>query len=248
MQCLRDGANALEPDVCHDAEFDTPFHVREQRPGGVQLTEPKAVVGPTLQRYLQQLRTFLVEHPQHDLAMILFDLKAPYDYSIVELFKIIRTEFSQHFPKTSILATTSSQAGVPFLRKLPARPNEAIGIDESLTPAEVAAAFKGRPYSFATGISVPGVSRLGFLPGIDDAVAIRDGAGSNCRLVYAWTVNVLTEMRNFIEHHVDGMITDDVPRLKAIVTSEFADRIRLATSADTPFANPPHATPAPLAT
>ena len=106
---LQAGANALEPDVCYDKGSKT-FYVHDE---DVDFLPSWLYSGPTLMSYLDNLVQALRGNQSLQLALISFDLKAPYSYDInAQLYDTIRTHFSQFFPKVSILTTVGKSKGM----------------------------------------------------------------------------------------------------------------------------------------
>ena len=91
----------------------------------------------------------------------------------------------------------------------------------------------------ATGISFLN-SLLGpnVRPSLERACELR-AAGGAPRFAYAWTVDDANLMREYIRIGVDGIITNDVARLRAVAAEpEFGSTVRRATRADDPCAGP----------
>src|SRR5579872_3219632 len=129
---LKAGANALEPDIHFDMDFDGHFYVYHDN-----WSYPNSGV-PTLKEYLQAIGAALKADSSLNLALIAFDLKPHYNFDINELYSLIRSNFSDEFPGTAILTTVGEFAGGNLLTKVQnnQRTNEAVGIDQSTTAAE----------------------------------------------------------------------------------------------------------------
>lgn len=240
--CLAAGANGIEPDICHDTD-PAGFHMREQIAGGSHPNLRPEVLGLSLETYLAGLHELLVAEPSLELGLILFDLKPPYDYDINTLFDIIRRNFSALHPEVSIGCTVSLPNSVGHLGQLAdCSDREAIGVDEA-TDFDVAdAAFGSRPYIFADGTAAPLLPTTGSLHRnrVAAALAARDAApDARCRFVYAWSVNSTDSMRTYLGMGVDGLITDNIPRLHGLITGPFAERFVLASRTHRPFAPRP---------
>jgi len=240
-EALLAGANSLEPDVCFDGRSPDDFNVRDRWAfKGANFLSKVVYSDPPLSVYLRGLVAFLKSHPENQLALLAFDLKQPFNHDINKFFGVIAEEFCPHFPEVSIMTTVGVPRGMKMLvkRKNPGH-DEAIGIDEGISPRRADRFFKkiGIPYVFGIGTSVPLYPTTVFLRPIDKALQLRD-AGGSFRLVYPWTVNAKSSMKKFLDLKggVDGIITDNVALLRRLIESEpYNSRYRLATAADKPF-------------
>src|SRR5436309_12293254 len=99
IACLRDGANAIEPDVQHDFDVDGHFYISEWAEHDDTAKSRK----PTLKKYLLDLKAEL-QKPGGPAppALIAFDVKQ-HDYNIMELYSVIRKNFSNDYPQIAIL-------------------------------------------------------------------------------------------------------------------------------------------------
>jgi hypothetical protein len=232
IACLTDGANGLEPDVCFDSDSNS-FSVHEQLPllpkgvskwlyGAVPLTD-----------YLAGVADYLASAPATNLALMAFDLKEPYTYDINQLLAVVKANFSNRFPRVSILTTVTTSAGMQFVAKTAAqRPNDFVGVDEYLAPDEVSGFFQttGLRYTYANGTSVPLIPTTRYVNDISRALALRNtNPTTGPKLVYAWTVNSNGSMRTYLDMDVDGLITDDIPALLELLKTDYASRYTLAT-------------------
>jgi hypothetical protein len=227
VEALKSGANAIEPDVVFDDELQR-FEVREQLFFLPRFISRWLFSGPSLGEYLQVLRIRLEQDRSLDLALIAFDLKEPYSYDVNMLFDTIRKNFSNYFPRVQILTTVSNAMGMPFLAQLnPQQGNEIVGVDEYTEPDTVHNFFRARGlrHAYANGSGFFLTSTRGFRKDIERATELRDQGGGNLLgLVYVWTVNSEKSMRFYLDRNVDGMITDNVPELLALLKTEYADR------------------------
>jgi hypothetical protein len=232
VQCLRDGANGLEPDVCYDADSNA-FFVHEQLPLLPKFISKWIYGGVPLVDYLAGLKEHLTNTPGANLALIALDLKQPYIYDINLLLGIVKTQFSADLPNVSILTTVSTPEGMKFLANTTSqRPKDLVGVDEYLGPDEVAGFFKttGLRYSYANGTSAPLISTTIYAKDIAQAITLRNAAaGTGPKLVYAWTVNSANSMRTYLDMDVDGLITDDISALVNLLKTDYGGRYVLAT-------------------
>lgn len=238
IQCLRDGANAIEPDIRYLPEYDEKFFVYD-----LATDNPKRHL---LKDYLIGLAAAL-KVEQLNLALILFDLKP--SYSVVmedkglaymkEFFKQLNDYFFSNYKSIPVLLTVGDPSGKPLLvtAKSYLQTNQAVGVDEGDTPVNVATFFNNQqmPCSYANGTSSPFSSPEKFMKIIKDAVALKKQS-NNLKLVYTWTANALKTMRDFIDAGVDGMITDNVSKLKGVIDNEYPNEVTLARPTYNPFA------------
>jgi len=104
-------------------------------------------------------------------------------------------------------------------------------------PSEVDSKLRnhGFCYSYAIGASSIMPSIL-FLPFINKAISMRD-QGNSFSLVYVWTVNNSEYMKAFLNADVDGMITDNISGLKALIDNSYSGSFELARKEYCPFKN-----------
>lgn len=238
MHCLRVGANAIEPDIRYLPVYDEKFFVYD-----LATENPKH---HTLKDYLIGLSATL-NHEKHNLALIAFDLKPIYSKemesdSLVymkEFFEQLNEYFFKTYSKVPVLLTVGDPSGKPLLAT--AKPylafNQAVGVDEGDTSSCMLDYFNALriPCAYANGTSSPFASPEKFKRYISDALDLKKQS-NQLKLVYTWTANSVTTMRDFINLGVDGMITDRVSRLKSLLDNEFKDTLELATAEDNPFA------------
>jgi hypothetical protein len=238
LKYLRDGANALEPDV-HLDRNEGRFRVCHSTPTDGD---------PYLETYLDKLSHALRsasgdgEPPNSaplDLRLIAFDLKPDYDYDINRLYGIIRDHFSNAHSDVLIATTISDPDKADFLKGLRGgqRPNELVGIDENAQPEDVAKLFEGAnlKFTFAAGIDLFDFAPLNalvgprsFLDRIHRATALAE-QNEAMALVYAWTVNNDDDIRAYLELEptIDALLTDNPGRVREIILTEFAHKYSL---------------------
>ncbi len=74
IQCLKEGTNALEPDVCSDGKAEA-FSVQEQLPCLPKFLSRWIYGGVPLVDYLTGLKDYLSQNPGANLALLALDLK-----------------------------------------------------------------------------------------------------------------------------------------------------------------------------
>jgi glycerophosphoryl diester phosphodiesterase len=237
IRCLKDGANAIEPDIRYLPQYEEKFFVYDL----VTLNRKRH----TLKDYLIELSAKLNDE-KLNLALLAFDLK-PISSKNQESESVIYTKeffsqlneylFSTYSPVPLLLTV-----GKPSGKKLLAAAksfltfNQAVGVDENDTPKNVADFFgkEQMPFTFAAGTSSPFASPLKFKPIIQDAIALKQQT-NELKLVYTWTANSEKTMRDFLNIGVDAIITGKTAKLRNLVDKEYQDRIELATADYNPF-------------
>jgi glycerophosphoryl diester phosphodiesterase len=233
------GANAIEPDV----------NVFAARPDDLCIGEPGLLGGgngpsaPSLTEYLTGLHQIALERPE--LALVVFDCK-PKAATLelgATLLQTIRSLLTFDTDLNVIISVASlSHAAIFEQIRHELRPREALMIDQENDPVRVATFFTnagverqcyGNGISFLNSLLGPNVR-----PSLERACDLRASTGAP-RFTYAWTVDDARLMREYIRIGVDGIITNNVARLRAVSAEpEFQSTIRLATRADDPFAGP----------
>lgn len=231
VEFLKEGANGIETDICYIENTKEKFYVYEKLPGSEDDKQElfhRIMRGEvsSLKNYLHALSDFLITSPRFRLSIISFDLVPPYNFDINHLYCIIREEFVKVFPSTAILTRVSQPASMTFLAALEQQyPNEAVSIDENVTPKEAGEYF-GRlnlNYGFGTGSDVPGLSSSAdtFTDRARIAVSVkeREPAGG-LKIIHAWIVNSERSMKTYLDIGVDAIVTDKPGRLKNLVESQ----------------------------
>jgi hypothetical protein len=238
IRCLKEGANAIEPDIRYHPQYDGKFFVYDL----ATLNRRQH----TLKDYLSGLAAAL-NYENLNLALLAFDLKHfrsknMESDSLVymkEFFDQLNEYFFKTYAPVPLLLTVGKPSGKTLLRAaIPyLKPNQAVGVDEGDTAHNVAYYFTRQetPFSFADGTSSPFASPLKFKSSIKEALDLKQIC-NELKLVYTWTANTEKTMRYFMDMGVDGMITGRVARLKYLVKYEYQDTIELATAAHNPFA------------
>jgi hypothetical protein len=228
LDCLARGANAIEPDV-HFWPRENQFAVYHSNPADV----------PTLEAYLGNLDLALRKSPelQRRLALIAFDIKT-FNFDLKRFFDIVRSSFTLSNPQVSVLVTVANRSEIPFLHTITGfqNKNEAIGIDEDGPPSQFFPSLlsKGLNVAYANGSTVRDPWRYEF----DFKAAVRQRGTRGLKFVYAWSVNGAYAMKSLLDlkFGIDGMITDEIEKLKALVESNpYKSRYRIANNEDKPF-------------
>lgn len=241
---LRAGANALEPDICFDADRPGRFFVSHGTIGSNEFIPENSLV-----TYLAGLRE-LITDPGNDinLALIAFDIKTP-SFDINEFVRVVTESFSR-FPVcegVALLITVGGLSDAGFLNAYDqSREDVAVGVDGEGSPADVEAAFRARGqkrFAYANGSIVPGI-KFGLFKSIMAAKALQAAAagGDSFKLVYAWVINSEASVRSYLDLRVDGLIVDlhAVPGVLRVLKEErFAPAYELARVGHNPFAAPP---------
>jgi len=237
IRCLKDGANAIEPDIRYLPQYEEKFFVYDLL---------------TLNRKRHTLKDYLIElsanlnNEKLNLALLAFDLKPicaenpesePAIY-MKEFFSHLNEYFFSTYSSVPLLLTVGKPSGKKLLAAAKSflTFNQAVGVDENDTPKNVADFFgkEQMPFTFAAGTSSPFASPLKFKPIIKDAIAIRQQT-NQLKLVYTWTANSEKTMRDFLNIGVDAIITGKTAKLRNLVDKEYQDSIELATADYNPF-------------
>lgn len=228
---LKQGANGLEPDVCYFENTKEKFYVYEKLPVSEDEKQElfhRIIRGevPSLKNYLHSLADVLRTNPRFRLSIISFDLVPPYSYNINGLHEVIRQNFSKNYPGTAILTTASQPDAMAFFSALEhQQTNEAVSIDENMTPKAVKDFFSRYDlnYGYGTGTDVPGLSSAAdtFTDRARVAVSLKDsGPAGGLKIVHAWCVNNEQSMKTYLDIGVDAIVTDKPGRLKNLLDSQ----------------------------
>jgi hypothetical protein len=229
---LRMGFNALGPDlrfVDGELRVDNQFMF-----GNIAIQWPRYLgVGPTLESYLKTLRRELSTNAMQPPALIVWDLKPPFNVQwIRKALATIREEFTRYYPNTAIAVTVGEIEGASEIVKLsPYLENgEAIGIDDYFSASQSYNAFGnlGKPYVYADR------NRAWSM---DEALALREKHKA-FPFVFAWTINSPTQMQAYLAQGIDGMMVDEhaLPHLcKLLSKAPNKQKFRIATLDDKPF-------------
>ncbi|HYH85023.1 MAG TPA: PLAT/LH2 domain-containing protein [Pyrinomonadaceae bacterium] len=240
---LKAGANALEPDVCFDAETPDRFFVSHGTLGSNPFTREHSLV-----TYLQGLRRMLTDAGNgYNLALIAFDIKTP-EFDINEFINVVFDNFSAHpvCSGVAILITVSSLSDIGFLNAFDqTKENVAVGVDEEKSAADVEAGFRSggqRRFTYANGSIVSDI-KFGLFSSIMRAKRLQARSGGDgFKLVYTWVLARESPIRSFLDLHIDGIIVDVdvVPHLLKILSDEhFLPMYELAQNGYNPFAQSP---------
>jgi glycerophosphoryl diester phosphodiesterase len=220
---LERGANAIECDV--DWEERTwvrhPVVLKEPLPSGTPLDE-----------YLHALQSEARAHGE--LALVIFDIKPTMQREhVTNLFACVRKQLGGTgvnvaftVPKNERLAVFEDI--VPLLGDA-----AAIGVDEEDDPEQVreclrrAGVMRG---CYGNGIDslLPHLTSGSMEEAVRRAVELRD-VEQSFSLVYRWTLNTQASMRTYLDLGVDGIMTDHLDDLLALLReSPYRDAFRLA--------------------
>lgn len=237
IRCLKDGTNAIEPDIRYLPQYEEKFFVYDLL---------------TLNRKRHTLKDYLIELSANlndeklNLALLAFDLKPIRSENteseravyMNEFFSQLNEYFYSTYSPVPLLLTVGKPSGKQLLVEAKSflTFNQAVGVDENDTPQNVTNFFEKEqmPFSFAAGTSSPFASPIKFKPLIKEAIALKEQT-NKLKLVYTWTANSENTMRNFIDIGVDGIITGRIARLKNLIDTEYKDSIELATADYNPF-------------
>lgn len=243
---LKAGANALEPDICFDAETADRFFVSHGTFGSNPLTPEHSLAS-----YLQGLKRMLTDARNgYNLALIAFDIKTP-AFDINELVNVVFDNFSAHpvCNGVAILITVGSLSDIGFLNAYDGtRENVGVGIDEEKSAGEVEAGFKRgaqKRFTYANGSILTDI-KVGLFDSIMTAKGLQARSGDDgFKLVYTWVLARESPIRSFLDLHIDGIIVDlnVVPHLLEILNDEhFLPLYELAQNGHNPFAQSPPVT------
>jgi hypothetical protein len=240
---LKAGANALEPDICFDAETDDRFFVSHGTLGSNPFTREHSLV-----TYLQGLERMLIDAGNgYNLALIAFDIKTP-AFDINEFVKVVFDNFSSHpvCSGVAILITVSSLSDIGFLNAYDGtKANVGVGVDEEKSARDVEAGFKNgaqKLITYANGSIVTDL-KFGLFKSIMTAKSLQARSGGDgFKLVYTWVLARESPIRSYLDLHIDGIIVDVdvVPHLIEILGDEhFLPMYELAQTGYNPFAQSP---------
>ncbi|MEO5572278.1 MAG: hypothetical protein ABIT08_10990 [Bacteroidia bacterium] len=231
---LRNGANALEPDIVY---HEQQFYVCH-KPGICLYTD-----NTRLERYLTGINRLVSEG--HNLALIIFDIKDT-DFDINYLISIIKDYLTDELASNIALLFTHAD-DLNFLNGFNQTIfNAGIGVDESSkSPSQIEQLFvekNQKHFVYAAGTASFGVDLNGkTMRNIMLAKKLQSEHGANSfKLIYPWVIANESSMKAYLNLHVDGMIVDiDSARtLRDLITGEFADSYELAQNGYIPFSAP----------
>jgi hypothetical protein len=243
LDALNSGANAIEPDVNLNLSTNPPSLCISHDP----IPDPPIPAfapSSSLEQYLTDLHNLsALTYP--GLVLVVFDCKPPIatpEYGL-QLLEAIRAHLTSGTDINVILSVAKLKDAAMFdkIRHM-LRPREGLMIDEENDPEQVAAFFAGagvenRCYGNGSTFQSPTTSP-NLRPSIEHACGIRAGNNS-FKFIYEWTNDDDERMREFMLTGVDGIITDDAAKLRAIcVEDQLRSQIRLASRAHNPFRQP----------
>lgn len=232
IAALDAGANGIEPDINVFADGSGRLCVSHDRGDST---------ASTLEQFLIDLHAVALARPQ--LALVVLDCKP--DAVSPANGALIRALVREHLTydlQIAVIISVSSLASISMFDLIHAdlAAREGLMIDEENDPAQVGQYFIDLGVTnqgFGNGISIASCGILGpnVRPSMEQACATRAAHGWP-RFIYVWTINCPELEREYIDIGVDGMITNDVAEVVAIVRSpEYAAVVRMATRDDNPF-------------
>src|SRR5215212_1872518 len=187
------------------------------------------------------------------LALVVFDIKpdAATAASGVALLDAIRTHLTKAGTADAVdltiilsVGTRDDKAVFDRLRQGPAPatpdstlrylgPREGVQVDAEDDSGAIVTFFTDRGFTnigYGNGTLGPGPH---LIKSMDQASYLRTAYGVLKAVTYAYTINLDASMRDFISTGADGIISDDIADLKAVVDAR--SDVRLATRADNPL-------------
>ena len=220
---LESGANAVECDI----EWDERTWVRHP----AVLKDPLPS-GTPLDEYLEALRSAARAHGE--LALVIFDIKPTMlEEHVTDLFTRVRAELLDSGLKVLFTVPENERLGV-FAGIVPLPGDTAaIGVDEEDDPEQVRECLRRAGVTrgcYGNGIDslLPHLTSGSMEKAVQRAVELRD-AEQAFSLVYRWTLNAQTSMRTYLDLRVDGIMTDHIGDLLAVLQeSPYREAFRLA--------------------
>ena len=230
-EALARGANALEPDV----------NVYDNSPEDLCISHGEGGdEAPSLVDFLKGLHD-LASQLGSALALVVFDCKPPVATPAhgERLLSAIRQHLTYDLDLTIVISVAKIAHGAIFDHIAGGlRAREGASIDAEDDPVAVANYLANRGIAHACYGN--GLSVLNSITGpyyrytLEHACELK-AAQFRPRFVYAWTVNDGDEIREYLRVGVDGLISDDVAKVRSIVSSEFAGVCSLAQRSDNPL-------------
>jgi hypothetical protein len=229
---LGSGANAIECDIEWDERtwVRHPAVAKEPLPSGTPLDE-----------YLPALQSETRAHGE--LALVILDIKPTMrEEHVTDLFTRVRAELAGSGVNVVLTVAENERLGVfagivPLLGDV-----DAIGVDEEDDPDQVRECL--RRGGVMRGCYGNGIDSLlahlttgSMEEAVRRAVELRD-AEQAFSLVYRWTLNTQAAMRTHLDLRVDGIMTDHIGDLLAVLQeSPYRDAFRLARRRESAFEN-----------
>ena len=138
MNCLQNGANAIEPDVIFD-EISQTFFVNHD-----PIDAANDVLPPTLKSYLIEIREAVLLNPTLNFSFLALDCKNT-NNDINLLFDCVRENLTNFLP-VNVLATIAEFKDREYFKNVMLRENEAVGIDEDNFPQRIDAFFQAHQF------------------------------------------------------------------------------------------------------
>ena len=227
-KALEGGANAIECDV----EWDERIWVRH--PAGLKEPLPS---GTALEEYLEVLQTEARAHGDR-LALVIFDVKPTMESRhVTDLVTRARTALADSGLNVVFTVAKNERLGIfgEIVGSLGSC--EAIGVDEEDDPELVRECLRRAGVTrccYGNGIDslLPHPTSGSMEDAVRRAVELRDKELAFL-LVYRWTLNTQASMRTYLDLAVDGIMTDQVSDLLALLQeSPYRETFRLARRSD----------------
>jgi len=246
-QALKDGANALEPDIMDlpDGAYDLGSSTAD--PAGLVMYHDNVYITTriplTLNQYLEGIHGLAVKFPQ--LALVAFDVKTPAATAArgVEILNSIRNHLNYGPVNLNVIISVASRDDAGIFDNLLAPgtlgPREAVQIDQEDDAAEIVQHFFDLGFSGNIGYGDGTATQGPNLPrAMDKAAFLRASIGFPQSVTYVYTLANESSEHSFINGGADGIIPelDKIPALVAVVNQH--PEIRMASREDNPFQPP----------
>ncbi len=248
---LASGANALEPDVMVLPTGAYNLADSKADPTGLVVYHDNVRITTrmpmTLSSYMDMVRSYALKYPK--LSLLAIDIKSPvvtrgdYGAEIVNTVHnhLLHTGQSDEIKLNIIYSVGTTTDSSIFAKMVPLLlSNEGIQIDGENSPTTMVKNFstaygpKQQNFAFGDGTLDANLSGIGpnTLTAIESAAYLRADSGLP-KTSYAYSINELVAMEEYITTGVDAIITDNVPMLVNLVNNR--SDIRLASRTDNPF-------------
>lgn len=238
---LAAGLNAFEIDIHRDRNSRLFVSHNLVHPQSSRSAFPPP---PRLVPFLQALHALATSAKGQRIALIIFDCKINSAEHGARVVAATRKELNKAGLKLPVIYSVPTLGDArTFFQKVAGdlQEHEGLMIDQESNPSDVATFFRnlavdragygnGATALFGVGLPTPNLAAQ-----MDAGVALR--ALGQLRFVYPWVLVARDTMREFIRIGVNGVMVDtsNADRLVEVLTSDFADRVRVATRADDPF-------------
>src|SRR5262249_45719214 len=212
---LKAGANALEPDICFDADEPDQYFVSHSHvstdPDSYDFTHEHSLAA-----YMLGLKNLVLRN-NFNLALIAFDYKDAPNGNINDLLKIVHDNFTVYSPicaGVAIMITVPHTSVGSFLTNYDQSiSNVGVTVDQDDDCAKVQELFvkaKQTRFGFGDGIMVAGVYP-GIFKAIMKAKMLQAAAATpeeRFRLIHTWVLADADSIRSYLDLHIDGIIVN----------------------------------------